>query len=183
MEKNIKKENTPSKLGLRIKEYIDAKNLSYAELERMAEVRTHTVRQLCSGLIQNTNFEVGCKIALALGVPPEELAGLTGREGFSIIDIAPDALEPRWFHMDGDYMEGTISNNENFLVDFGIREVTSPGVYLIDMDGANVVRRMAIKSGKLLLAVSNQEYAMLNEERNPADVHVVGKVIGKYEKI
>lgn len=185
METKIKskKKNEMSELGIRLKRYIKARGLEYAGLERKAGVRQDTIRQLCSGYIQNTSFDVGCKIALALGMPPEELAGLTGRDGFNVADVAPHAKLPQWYRMAGDYMAPAINDEDVILVDFGVISLETPGIYLINLNGEEVVRRLASKGDKIILAVSNNEYASLNDVLDIEDVTIVGKVLGKFKKI
>jgi hypothetical protein len=174
-------ENKISELGSRLAAILATKGINdIKNFEEAIGLQKDYVRYLIRGYKEGIGFIEGCKIAAALGIPPEELAS---GSGVSLIDIAPDAIKPLWYKMPGHFMEPNIANGSFLLVDYGLHNIHDPGVFLIELAGIPAIRRGAIRGNMFVTSVDNTAFSLTEEYPLDKLPKIVGKVIGAYKPL
>lgn len=79
----------------------------------------------------------------------------------------------------GDSMAGTLLDGETILVDQGVAEVDVDGIYVLEIYGRQLVKRVQrLVDGSLVLISDNAQYAREQIPRDTArDVRVVGRMV------
>jgi transcriptional regulator with XRE-family HTH domain len=134
------------------------------------------------------------RLADALKIQPEDLTVIPGtalinakhvhlpkREAHgSRVSLGgvPIYTEPpfRLIPTSSDEMRPTISPGDYVVVNTSISTLNSNGLYLIDIDGQEAVRRVQIVGGTIRLTCDNTLYAA--EERQANKIELLGQVVG-----
>lgn len=178
------KQRQISPLGIKIKSLMQLKGIStYIDLERSAGIENEAVRRVCGGIVQSVSFATLEKIAMALGVSVAELTS-THDVSASSLNIAPNAINARWTNMQSDEMATTITPGHFMLIDYGVNEINSAGIYLIQPTGSgtSVLRRVelnAVNGGKVFLSCDNPKYRS-EGDCDAKKLNIQGKVLGFY---
>jgi hypothetical protein len=170
-----------SDLGKRLTAILEEKGINnIRNLEREAGLPDDFVRLLIKGYKETLDFEYGCMLAAHLGIPAEELAGKTG---INIISIEPHAVTPRWYKMTSDLMEPTIKKDAFVLIDYGVINHAIPGLFLLELDGEETIRRGMLKSGEFVVTVDNSAYPLSESFPLNKLPKIIGTVLGIYKHL
>jgi hypothetical protein len=170
-----------SELGVRLVEILGKKGIdNINKLERDAGVPDDFVRLLVKGYKGTMDFKYGCRLAAYLGIPAEEIAGISGA---NMVFIAPKAITPRWYKMPSDHMEPTINKDALVLIDYGQTSYNNPGIFLLEIEGEETIRRGALKSGGYSFTVDNRAYSLDDFFKPEALPKIKGTVLGIYKQV
>lgn len=77
----------------------------------------------------------------------------------------------------GDSMAPGIEHGDRIMVDEADRRVGARGgIYVIRLDGALMVKRVALAGGRMMIASDNPDYSAI-PARDAAEVEIIGKVV------
>jgi transcriptional regulator with XRE-family HTH domain len=170
-----------SALGSRIADILKARNITdIKKFEEDAGVPRDYIRLLIRGNKAGIDFEYGCKVARFLGLPPEELIE---DNDVKLFQIAPNTKAPRWYKMDGHFMEPNIINGSFLLVDYGDYDISVPGIFLLELADTPTIRRGAIRGENFIISVDNKEFQLTEEYPKNNLPKILGHIVGVYKPL
>lgn len=175
----------PSALGKRLAVLLQLSNFeTIKEFEEKAGVRPDAIRRLIGGYKRNLSYAELQKVAAALKTTPQELCAAGDGESITTGNLVPDAKEPCWFQVRSDEMLPTLRPGSFVLVDTGIKEISESGIYLLGTPSSSVFRRISFNpmSPVLHVDVDNKSYNYA-EDIYAEKIKVEGRIIGVFERI
>lgn len=125
-------------------------------------------------------FVYPVKVSAAAGHGCEVEAELPGpRLAFRSDWLRAEGIDPARLaviRVKGDSMEPTLADGDSIAVDLGDRDPSRPGIFVLRVDTGLVVKRLQLDlQGRIVARSDNPAYGEL--VGNPADVHMVGRVV------
>ncbi|MDR2337716.1 MAG: helix-turn-helix domain-containing protein [Deltaproteobacteria bacterium] len=184
-EKILKKETVPTETEALIKNlklYMKKRGFDLlADLAQKSGVSYEILRKIMTGHVKYPKHEHVIKLANALQIPAGELLD-SEEKIITNINIAPNAIIPKWVKLTGDEMYPTFKPDDSVLVDFGINKIDKSGIYVIPTIGDNYgFRRVEVDliAEKALIKCDNEKYT-IKTEMKIKDVKILGRVIGSF---
>ena len=106
---------------------------------------------------------------------------LAGKVGFDEAWLRKLGVEPRnvsLIRVEGDSMQPTLNDGDDIMVDKGAAlKPLRDGIHVVRIDGVLMVKRLARAPGGRLSVLSDNPAYPSWPDRDPAEVHVIGRVV------